>query len=74
MKLNNINWSFIGHRLRIEKSLLLSIAPLLNAKNGSVAKIILLPFYTITIAFCIIIDLFMHINIPFVMFFTGFVK
>jgi len=33
-------------------------------KYGSVAKIILLLFYAITIAFCIIIDLFMAYKYP----------
>jgi len=33
-------------------------------KTGSVAKIILLPFWAITIAFCIIIDLFMAYKYP----------
>ena len=32
--------------------------------RGSVAKIILLPFWAITIAFCIIIDLFVAHNFP----------
>jgi len=36
----------------------------LNRKPGSVAKIILLPFWAITIAFCIIIDLFMAHEFP----------
>jgi hypothetical protein len=41
---------------------------------GSVAKIILLPFYAITIAFCIIIDLFMAYKYPICDVFHGFCK
>ena len=44
------------------------------ADEGSVAKIILLPFWAITIAFCIIIDLFMAYKYPICDVFRWFCK